>query len=474
MTNGVKAVSYKQYSVVCQNGRIVPKDQMWIEVVPEYTATQQTESYDIDSLSNMKEYGSASKENFDDYIETLQNAGFTVKSQTALGSNNYALCQNRYATVYVSYLASTDAIRIYTEQAGHFKYPTAKPTYTDTYTPKMWQLRVDNINARQNGGMSYIWLLADGTFFVIDGGYATDTEADNLYNFLKSKTPNGGEPVISGWSFSHTHGDHIGAIKKFAPKYAELVDVKAFYYHFENSIPSSFTSATNYWPDAKHYGRLHTGMKVSLPGIDFNVIYTLEDLYKTGFDISLLNESTNNYCAVIRVDVTVNDVTQRVMYLGDIQTIATNCIKTLYGDELSDVVGSDIVQFAHHGYEGVDRELYDAIAAPVVIWPVNIVSTQESYGSVCNVFTRWGMSTKNITRTETDPVTGETVSTTFANKYIWNNASYVKKFILAGESEYQEFEFPYVYSGSKHPNVSELYQTLKPILVPNESIFEFT
>lgn len=476
MSNGVKAYSYKKYSVICQNGQILSMDKLWIDAMPAYTATELTESYDVDSLSNIREYKNATKSGFVDYVNTLVSAGFTLESQNSLGNNYYALCKSRYSTVYVTYLNSTKSIRVYTEKAGHFNYPSAQaPSYTNTYEPKMWQLRVDAVNSRANGGMSYVWLLSDGTFFIIDGGYDTETEADNLYNFLKEKNPNEGEPVISGWYFSHGHADHIGGIQAFARKYADLVDVKAFYYHFETNYPSEFKDATGYWPDAVHYGRLHTGMKIALQGIDFTVLYTLEDLYKTNFNNDPNVYNYNNNSAVIQVEVTVNGVTQKVTYLGDIQINATNCIKKLYGNDLSTVFKSDIVQFAHHGYEGADKDLYDAIAAPVVIWPINIVSTQNTadYKSICNMFKVWGMSTKNTIRYETDPVTGEKVSAYYPNRYIWNQATYVKKIVLAGEGEYQEFSFPYVYSGNKHPDVDAIYNRDLPILVPDESIFDF-
>jgi hypothetical protein len=221
-------------------------------------------------------------------------------------------------------------------------------------------------------------------------------------------------------------------------------------------------------------------MKINLPGLSFNVIYTLEDLYKTGFSFTNLN--ANNYSAVIRVDVTANGTTQKIMFLGDIQAIATKCIKSMYASN-SEALKADFVQFSHHGYEGADQELYDKIAAPTVLWPINIVSTQNSYKSICNVFTKWGMGTASGSRTETDPVTGAEVTYNFPNEYIWNegsivkdwnDASYVKKIVLAGESAAQVFEFPYTPSGSKQPDVSAIYTGDLPILVPDASLFPFS
>ncbi len=442
----------------------------WTSYIPQYSASA-SQSYAVDANCTMKEYSNVSKANFTAFINQLKANGFAISQENTLGENSYALASNGIVNAYVSHIESQDVLRLYTEPALRANPSDAEPA-GGTYTPKMWQLRVDNINSRLNGGMSYVFLLSDGTFFIIDGGYNTAGEADNLYQFLKNNTPAGKETVISGWYFSHTHGDHIGAIQAFAPRYASEIDVKAFYYHFENDSADvqAFNGAAAYWPDAVHYSRIHTGMKINLPGIDVNVIYTLEDLYKTGFSFTNLNG--NNYSAVIRVDVTANGKTQKIMFLGDIQVIATQCIKSMYASN-SDALKADFVQFSHHGYEGADRELYDRIAAPTVLWPINVVSTQESYGSVCNVFTRWGMGTKDSKQTETNPVTGASVSYNFPNDYIWSNATYVKKIVLAGESAAQEFAFPYTPSGSKKPDVEAIYNRDHTNLVPDKSLFPF-
>ena len=145
-----------------------------------------------------------------------------------------------------------------------------------------------------------------------------------------------------------------------------------------------------------------------------------------------------------------------------------NNYRTNYDD-----LKSDIVQFSHHGYLGGTKALYDAIAAPTVIWPINVVSTQANYGSVCNVFVSWGMGRQSGVQTEKDPTTGEAFSANFPNAYIWSEATYVKKIVLATEGDFQEFNFPYTPSGAKKVDVEALFAQLKPILVPDETKFKF-
>ena len=42
--------------------------------------------------------------------------------------------------------------------------------------------------------MSYLFQAVDGTFIVIDGGYNTAKEADQLYNLMKNNVPEGAVP----------------------------------------------------------------------------------------------------------------------------------------------------------------------------------------------------------------------------------------------------------------------------------------
>ena len=444
--NGMQATSRGSFYETFYGGASVKWEDFENEnVIPDYGAVE-SGSYTIDGNSEMKEYKNASKDTFSLYISKLKIAGYTVSQENMLGNNLYAFASNGVANVYVSYIDSKHVVRLYSEAALRANPIDTEDTAKATYTPKMWQLRVDNITSRENGGMSYVWLLSDGTFFIIDGGYNTKTEADNLYNFLKSKNPLDGEPVISGWYFSHGHGDHIGAIQAFAPGYADRVEVKAFYYHFEVGYPTGFDSATAYWPDAVHYSRLHTGQTVNLPGIRFHVIYTLEDLYNTGFSFNSLNY--NNHSAVIRVDVEAGGKTNKVMYLGDIQLIASNCIMKNFSGN-TDALKSNIVQFSHHGYAGGTIELYDAIHAPTVLWPINIVSTQANYGKICNVFSSksqgggWNMAGQSYTMSETNP-TGGTETGAFPNYYMCHQATYCIQILLAGdELEADEITFPY-------------------------------
>jgi hypothetical protein len=57
---------------------------------------------------------------------------------------------------------------------------------------------------------------------------------------------------------------------------------------------------------------------------------------------------------------------QTYMFLGDASVDMCGILVAKYGEGMV----SDIVQVAHHGYGGGTKEVYDAIRAPIVLWPV--------------------------------------------------------------------------------------------------------
>jgi hypothetical protein len=194
------------------------------------------------------------------------------------------------------------------------------------------------------------------------------------------------------------------------------------------------------WSDAVHYDGLQTGMEFNISGIQFNVLYTMVDLYpRTAADFEFNNTST-----VLRTTVKG----QRVLFLGDI--MKEGC------DHMTDTLSvstfrSDIVQFSHHGYEGATKKVYDSVAAGTVLWPMNIIGNQEKgYSSIPQkVFANWYHK--------------DSGSEGFmSNKYICTQAGYVKQVIVSGMGDY-EINFPYTPSaypetGTRLPDYNAYFE----------------
>ena len=108
------------------------------------------------------------------------------------------------------------------------------------------------------------------------------------------------------------------------------------------------------------YGNLHTGLGFTVAGIRVDVLYTQEDLLPT------LTDDLNETSTVIRVTAGG----QRILFLADMGKLtADRMLADLPASELK----SDIVQVAHHGYEGASLKFYQTVNPETLLWPMNIV-----------------------------------------------------------------------------------------------------
>ena len=400
-------------------------------------------------------WNEADAELFDKYLSQWIENGFRLVAEYTLGENSYKLLEGEKNTVYLSFIPSAGYIRLYSEEKGSSVPPPVECDAFETvdgYTPTLWQLPIDNKGSEKNGGMSYVIQVADGSFFIIDGGYATDTEAGNLYEFLREKAMAVGidTPVISGWFISHLHSDHYGCFMKFAELYADKTELRAMYFNlpadnytfqFELGISreEKIIELANNWSGVKIYRRLHTGMKFFICNLQVDVLFTYEDAFPNRLG------SQNDTSTVLRLSI----AGQRLMFPMDIQKAASQVIEAqISHDELK----SDIVEFSHHGYEGATQLFYDIVSAPTILWPMNIYGWQRPDKS--NVFERYKEKTKGK-------------SQLMPNAYICEEAPYVKKIIVAGAG-LAELKLPYTPEGDKLPDYVAIHDAIAAVEEPEE------
>ena len=358
-------------------------------VWPSATADRNTASYD-----NVRYYSSATEANYTSYLSALETAGYTKAADYTVGSNKYALYQKvgEYS-VYVSYLAKVGTfgnarMRVSVEPFGAEYNVNSTATTANVCTPQVWQLDVDNMGSKQDGGMSYVIRLTDGTFVVIDGGYSTDAEAKNLYQVLSANNVNSGKPVVTAWFITHAHGDHCGVIKNFAKNYASSVTVEAFYYNLPTSevkgtentdivtvaAVADVENMLKSFGGASKYSKLHSGMTFGFAGATATVLGTYEDVKQSYYKNSILTANDfkdgNDTSTVIKF--TIGE--QTLMILGDARTGMSKQLEYTYP---ASVLKSDMVQMSHHGYTGVQDSLLENIDADVVLWPMDVVASNE-------------------------------------------------------------------------------------------------
>ncbi|MBQ9116650.1 MAG: hypothetical protein IJY04_06465, partial [Clostridia bacterium] len=239
-----------------------------------------------------------------------------------------------------------------------------KPTLTANDTAKMSiaQIGIGGL------GMSYVIQLKDYSFIVIDGGTSASENVQKLYDYMVEKTPSGKKPTIACWVFTHADPDHIGAPQAFLTKYMEEVELESVVSNFpdcsvqdtsqdDQKIGAAIFALENLikrFYDATVYN-VHTGQKLYFKGVEMEVLTTEEELYP------VKAESYNWTSLMARFTF---DNGKTFTMLGDAAEKTSKQLAATYGSYLK----SDILQLAHHGLIGGDKELYRYIDPEICFW----------------------------------------------------------------------------------------------------------
>ncbi len=215
--------------------------------------------------------------------------------------------------------------------------------------------------------------MSDGTFIVIDGGVAGNSE------YLREViNENGG--VVDAWILTHFHEDHIGA---FNAVYADLQGIivkKVYdiptddYYHsvlkeWDNvETFNCYISITRNADNVIHITRDDT---VSFDGLIFTFYNTYDDLtvkYGAG-------DVPNNASLVFKLETKQDSI----LFCADCHdTSIANMLLTRYGDELC----AEYVQTGHHGNNSFPAYFYDAVKPQYALFDApEWLMTGENYNA---------------------------------------------------------------------------------------------
>ena len=212
-------------------------------------------------------------------------------------------------------------------------------------------------SATKSQMMSYVIKTKNGKLIVVDGGLPQDEP--HLVETIKNY---GGE--VSAWILSHPHSDHGGAFTKLAENGFEGIKIDNFYYNIREQA----------WYDKyeKYRADMVNTIRNSIAKLPAGVSHITskgEVYYVDGVAIHVLNDpywiesnSINNSSVVFRLDF---DNGTRVLFLGDMGPAAGERLKA---DVPATDLKADIVQMAHHGQYGVNKDVYEIIAPKVAMW----------------------------------------------------------------------------------------------------------
>lgn len=322
---------------------------------------------------------------FSDYISTLNESGYACSFSNKIEDNLYYSYQKDGNNYYIYYTSASKEVRVIldntstksvSEIGGALSGNVEIYQYAIDYTKGTGQTSGRDYWAI-DCGMCYIIKLADNSVFMIDGGHERQTSVsalEALNDFLHeiTGTPDGGKVKISGWFFSHAHGDHVYLTHSFFEKYHDLYELEGVYMNFPSfqTMPGGYDGGTftmrdtvnKYYPDADDI-KLHTGEKFNLGGAEFEVLFTHEDAVNAVSGTSRIS-NFNDSSTVIRV--TVNG--RSTIFLGDVDSVAEGVICGMFS---AGTLKSDAVQLSHHCFNNLPT-LYSRIGATLLLCPNSV------------------------------------------------------------------------------------------------------
>jgi len=206
---------------------------------------------------------------------------------------------------------------------------------------------------------SFIVETEDGKWILIDGGWRKD--GIYLLEYLQKVTGKE-KPHIDAWFLTHAHQDHICCFLDIVENHMNDMEIDSIYYNFP-SIQLVERREPVELKGIKEFYRL-------LPNfVEKAVIVSKGDCYQIGdatFDILYSpncmwsDNAVNNSSVVMRMVL----AGKKVMFLADMGLEGGRDLLKEYGDELK----SDYCQMAHHGQNGVGKEVYAAIKPECCLW----------------------------------------------------------------------------------------------------------
>ena len=240
---------------------------------------------------------------------------------------------------------------------------------------------------------SYVIKTAHGKLIVIDGGI--DGEGKDRAPYMPAAlraiagVADGEYFEVEAWFLSHAHKDHIYELSKMMAEYTADSNYKInnIYFDFpefgsaEYSGQNADMEASKIKENMNKYGEVigatvkegstyyddlngavinkdavAKGLSFEIDGVKIDVLQTWDPADGTS--------NVNDTSIVLRFHIEE----QTVLFLNDLGNIGGRRLLATYGDQLK----SDIVQMAHHGQAGVNKDVYMAIDADVHLWPTPI------------------------------------------------------------------------------------------------------
>lgn len=346
------------------------------ECIPFYEGGKEYSIYDCNHDCLMLHITDTTKQEYDNYLVLLHEAGFTLYDRHQIRDNYHATYINDKFLLQVYFTLHDGITRIIMDPNTNLYKRKQDVAYSTDFPTTLYQMELDYRTI--DCGMCYIIQCADGSFFIIDSAHMNSThDHKRLYQLLQNLTPEGKKIIISGWFFSHAHQDHIVKFMDFIESDFKNYAIEGLYYNF----PSLTIPGSERWSDSdkqtmkefeglvqKHSEipviKLHTGQKFFIRNLEFDVLTTHEDMFPQR--LTRFNDSST--IIMMNVDGC------KTLFLGDANVAECTITTTRYGFCLK----SDIIQVAHHGYNPSNVGIYFCTDAAVALYPTRQDKYEEN------------------------------------------------------------------------------------------------
>lgn len=219
--------------------------------------------------------------------------------------------------------------------------------------------RLEIIQLKANGSsqmMGYLLTTENGKTIVIDGGTSDDT--DNLIKHIKEKTGK-----VDAWFITHPHRDHATSLINIIQNtdipidaiYVSLHDAD-WYKQYEEARSNEAISLIEALQNERIKDKVHEvslNEKIQIDNVKAEILGIKNP--------EITTRAINNSSMVIKMKTE----TKSVLFLGDTGAESGEKLLKTQKEKLK----ADIVQVAHHGQNGVTKEVYEAIDPQICLWP---------------------------------------------------------------------------------------------------------
>lgn len=317
-------------------------------------------------------YMQTTEENIEEYASLLSKCGYREEYRHKTEQNLFCMYRNGKNFLHLTHRGATGRTAIIVGDTGRCttvgKIPAIRAA---DGTVSLTQMTFDYSGGAF--GMCYIITLEDGSFVIIDGGrvrekngYPKTYDHVRLYTLLNElNRRTDGKVVISGWFMTHEHPDHFDVFYWFCREYGNRVTVKRYYHcpctnavAYNSKNPGAFRgrlAAAAEFAGGFETVTLMPGDRLKFGSVRFEVLYTVDELFPDR--LRYFNDSS--------LVLSMSYKKQKTLWLGDVCTMPSKFLRTHY---TAKTLKSDIVQLAHHGLNGAERELYDTAGGKVLLW----------------------------------------------------------------------------------------------------------